>query len=159
MNLTTTNHDRDKAGLVYVYPVLSRRSGGLSVGINLNTNNACNWQCIYCQVPNLIRGNALQINFEQLESELRYFLTDVIQGDFYERESVPEEDRIIRDIAISGNGEPTTVKNFDRVVGVINTVMNEYDIDGQTNVVLISNGSMMNKQTVQTGIKKISKLG
>ncbi|MBS0311602.1 MAG: radical SAM protein, partial [Proteobacteria bacterium] len=54
--LTSTNHDRDSAGMTYVYPVVSRRAGGVSVGINLNPNNACNWACVYCQVPNLTRG-------------------------------------------------------------------------------------------------------
>ena len=56
--LTVTDHDRDVAGLTYVYPVVSRRAGGVSVGINLNPNNACNWRCVYCQVPDLVRGAA-----------------------------------------------------------------------------------------------------
>ncbi len=81
--LTTSDHNRDKAGLTYIYPVLSRRSGGLSVGVNLNTNNACNWRCIYCQVPNLIRGSAPTVNLEQLAQELRSFLGDVIHGNFF----------------------------------------------------------------------------
>ncbi len=54
--LTILDHSRDSAGLIYVYPVISRRAGGISVGINLNVNNACNWRCIYCQVPGLSRG-------------------------------------------------------------------------------------------------------
>jgi len=41
--LTIHNHNRDSAGYAYVYPVVSRRAGGVSVGINLNPNNACNW--------------------------------------------------------------------------------------------------------------------
>ena len=56
--LTPINHDRDSAGMTYVYPVVSRRAGGVSVGINLNPNNACNWACVYCQVPDLTRGAA-----------------------------------------------------------------------------------------------------
>ena len=54
--LTTDDHRRDSAGLRYVYPVISRRAGGVSIGINLNPNNACNWACVYCQVENLTRG-------------------------------------------------------------------------------------------------------
>ena len=54
--LTIEDHRRDSAGLRYVYPVISRRAGGVSVGINLNVNNACNWACVYCQVDNLTRG-------------------------------------------------------------------------------------------------------
>jgi len=51
--LTIFNHDRNIFNSKYIYPVVSRRSKGLSLGINLNTNNACNWQCIYCQVSDL----------------------------------------------------------------------------------------------------------
>jgi wyosine [tRNA(Phe)-imidazoG37] synthetase (radical SAM superfamily) len=71
MTLTTRNHDRDSAGLTYVYPVLSRRAGGVSVGMNLNPNNACNWRCIYCQVPDLKRGGPPPIDLARLEAELR----------------------------------------------------------------------------------------
>ena len=60
--LTITNHDRNIFKGKYIYPVVSRRAGGLSLGINLNTNNACNWQCIYCEVPNLVRGKPVPID-------------------------------------------------------------------------------------------------
>ena len=58
MTLGTDDHSRDAAGLKYVYPVVSRRAEGVSVGINLNPNNACNWRCVYCQVPDLVLGAA-----------------------------------------------------------------------------------------------------
>ena len=80
--LTTTDHRRDRAGLTYVYPVVSRRAGGLSVGVNLNPNQACNWRCIYCQVPGLVRGSAPSIDVARLETELRGFLGDVLGGDY-----------------------------------------------------------------------------
>ena len=54
--LNVSDHSRDSAGLKYIYPVVSRRAGGVSLGINLNVNNACNWRCVYCQVPGLTRG-------------------------------------------------------------------------------------------------------
>jgi wyosine [tRNA(Phe)-imidazoG37] synthetase (radical SAM superfamily) len=52
--LTVDDHNRDISGMKYIYPVVSRRAGGVSIGINLNVNNACNWRCVYCQVPNLM---------------------------------------------------------------------------------------------------------
>ena len=72
--LSISDHSREAAGLIYVYPVISRRAGGVSIGINLNPNNACNWRCIYCQVPNLKRGAAPAIDLHKLDSELRGFL-------------------------------------------------------------------------------------
>jgi len=156
--LTTTDHSRDKAGLTYVYPVLSRRAGGLSIGINLNINNACNWRCIYCQVPDLIRGSAPAVNLEKLGHELRNFLADVVHGDFYAREEVPDEYRVIKDIAISGNGEPTTANEFDQVVSLIDLILKEYGLLNSIKCVLITNGSMVNRVQVKKGLRKFAKM-
>jgi len=156
--LTTTDHSRDKSDLTYVYPVLSRRAGGLSIGINLNINNACNWRCIYCQVPNLIRGSAPSVNLDKLGHELRNFLADVIHGGFYDREEVADEYRVIKDIAISGNGEPTTANEFDQVVNLIELVLKEYGILNSIKCILITNGSMFNRNHVKKGLKKLAKM-
>lgn len=156
--LTTANHSRDKAGLTYIYPVLSRRSGGLSIGVNLNINSACNWRCIYCQVPNLKRGSAPSVDLDKLAYELRHFLADVIHGDFYEREKVPDEHRVIKDIAISGNGEPTTANEFEQVVNLIELILKEYGLPGAIKCVLITNGSRVNREQVKKGLKKLSRM-
>ena len=156
--LSTKDHSRDKAGLTYIYPVLSRRSGGLSIGINLNTNNACNWRCIYCQVPDLIRGSAPSVDIEKLASELRHFLADVIHGNFFDREEVQDEHRIIKDIAISGNGEPTTAVEFDQVINLIELILKEYALLGKVKCVLITNGSMVGRNHVKNGLRKLAKL-
>lgn len=153
--LTTINHSRDIAGLKYVYPVLSRRAGGLSIGINFNINNACNWRCIYCQVPGLKVGAARDLDFELLEGELRFFLDDVLHGDFYERFQVDKGKRSIKDIAISGNGEPTSVKDFDRAVALVGRVATEAGVLPQSKFVLITNGSLVHRSGVQKGIEKL----
>ena len=80
--LSFSNHDRDYENFKYVYPVLSRRSDGISVGINLNVNNTCNWRCIYCQVPNLKRGKPNKVNLFLLEIELDSLITDIISKKF-----------------------------------------------------------------------------
>ena len=126
--LTTTDHCSDVVGLKYVYPVISRRMGGLSIGINFNTNNACNWRCIYCQVPDLKIGAAPKIDLELLEQELRAFLIDVKEGDFYDRYNVDTDKRIIKDIAIAGNGEPTSLKDFAAAVELIGKIATEAGI-------------------------------
>ena len=155
--LTTTDHSRDSAGLTYVYPVISRRSSGLSIGINLNPNNACNWRCIYCQVPDLIRGSSPEIDLQQLKDELDGFLKDVIHGDFYDRNDVAEDLRTIRDIAISGNGEPTSAEKFDQIVLLIGQSIRQFHLQNKIKLVLITNGSMAHKKVVQTGLSSMSK--
>ncbi len=157
--LTTSNHDRDIAGLKYVYPVLSRRAGGLSVGINFNTNNACNWRCVYCQVPDLIKGAAPDLDLPLLEEELRGFLNDVQQGDFYQRFQVETDNRVIKDIAISGNGEPTSVKNFAQIIDLIGNVATENGVLPKSRFVLITNGSLIHQQKVRKGLKALHSYG
>ncbi len=155
--LTVTDHDRNAAHRTYVYPVVSRRAGGVSVGINLNPNNACNWRCVYCQVPNLKRGAAPPINLLQLEAELTSLLTEILQGDFMQTR-VPEGARRLNDIALSGNGEPTSAKEFPDVVQLIGRVMKRFDLLGKIKLVLITNGSLIARAPVQLGLKRMAKL-
>jgi len=157
--LTTTNHRSDIAGLKYVYPVISRRMGGLSIGINFNTNNACNWRCIYCQVPDLKIGAAPEMDFKLLEDELRFFLDDVLKGDFYERFQVDEDKRMIKDIAIAGNGEPTSLKEFAKAVELIGKIATEAGVLPHSNYVLITNGSLVHQAKVQAGLKILKSYG
>jgi len=158
MELTTTDHSRDSAGLTYVYPVISRRSGGLSIGINLNPNNACNWRCIYCQVPDLIRGSSPEIDILQLKKELNEFLNDVINGDFYDRYEVAEDLRTIKDIAISGNGESTSAAEFDQVIELIAESINRFSLQDKIKFVLITNGSLAHKEVVQSGLEMMKSI-
>jgi wyosine [tRNA(Phe)-imidazoG37] synthetase (radical SAM superfamily) len=157
--LTTTNHDRDVAGLKYVYPVLSRRAGGLSIGINFNTNNACNWRCIYCQVPNLIKGAAPDLDLALLEEELKFFLNNVKHGDFYQHFQVETGNQVVKDIAISGNGEPTSVKSFAKAVSLIGDIATTFGVLPASHFVLITNGSLIHQQKVMEGLKALHSYG
>ncbi len=156
--LTTVNHDRDIAGMTHVYPVVSRRARGVSVGINLNPNNACNWRCIYCQVPDLKRGGPPPIDLELLEDELRRMLDDVLRGDFMAR-AVPEAMRRLNDVALSGNGEPTSAGEFPAVVRLVGQVLADFGLAGKIKLVLITNGSLAHKPAVQSGLRAMAALG
>lgn len=157
--LTICNHDRDIAGLKYIYPVISRRAGGLSIGVNFNINNACNWRCIYCQVPDLQRGNAPEMDFALLEDELRYFVDFVQHGDFYDKFNVAQEQRVIKDIAISGNGEPTSLKEFARAIQLLGEIATGVGVFPNSHFVLITNGSLIHKAEVQAGLKELARFG
>lgn len=150
--LSVRNHDRDVVGMTYVYPVISRRAEGVSVGINLNPNNACNWHCAYCQVPDLVRGSAPAIDLNRLKKELSSMLEELMHGSFM-AERVPEECRKLCDVAISGNGEPTSCKNFDEIVRLIIEVMQQFDLGADVRLRLISNGSYLYKPDVQAGLE------
>ena len=149
--LSTTDHSRDSAGLRYVYPVVSRRAGGVSIGINLNPNNACNWRCIYCQVPDLTRGTAPPVDLALLEKELRGFLHELQHGDFMQR--VLPGARRINDIALSGNGEPTSAQEFNDVIELIARLK-----PADLKLVLITNGSLIRRENVQHGLRRLAQL-
>lgn len=138
---------------------MSRRAGGLSIGINFNVNNACNWRCIYCQVPDLQRGAAPEMDFELLEQELRFFLDHVLNGNFFDEYSVPPEQRVIKDIAISGNGEPTSLPDFDKAITLIGKIATQTVVFPDANFVLISNGSLMHKINTQDGLQALARFG
>jgi wyosine [tRNA(Phe)-imidazoG37] synthetase (radical SAM superfamily) len=155
--LNVKDHSRDSVGLSYVYPVVSRRAGGVSIGINLNINNACNWACVYCQVPNLTRGGPPPIDLQQLESELRAFLHEATAGDYLSRH-VPPEARRLMDVAFSGNGEPTSAAEFYDSVMLVEKVLADFSLCDQLKLRLITNGSLMHRPRVCQGIARIGAL-
>ena len=118
--LAERSHPRHFRQNIYVYPVLSRRSGGISIGINLNPDKACNFDCIYCQVDRTKVPQERFVGLPKLLAELEAILTGLKPGgvlwDEPEFNRLPAEKRHVADIAFSGDGEPTTFKNFFEVV-------------------------------------------
>lgn len=155
MRLGVDDHDRSSAGLTYVYPVVSRRAGGVSVGINLNPNNACNWRCVYCQVPGLGLGPAPAIDLGLLERELGGFLGEVVRGDWLER-SAPEGARRLSDVAFSGNGEPTSSPQLAEAIDVALAVRQRFALAKSVRLVLITNGSLVHQARVREGLELLA---
>ena len=139
--LSIVNHDRRIFKGKYIYPVVSRRADGLSIGINLNTNSACNWQCIYCEVPNLKRGKPEPIDLTLLKEELIYWLTQVVHLDFLEKHTEPGT--VLRDIAFSGNGEPTATELFGAVIKIVIEQIYYFKVNNKISIRLITNGSYL----------------
>ena len=156
--LNVHDHSRDSAGMKYIYPVISRRAGGVSVGINLNTNKACNWACIYCQVPNLKRGAPPPIDLQLLDAELRQFLRAATSGDFLEKNAPPGSRKLV-DVAFSGNGEPTSAHEFAETVAIAGHVLDDFGLRDSVRLRVITNGSLMHRPGVRRGIALIGELG
>lgn len=157
MPFSTEDHRRDVLGMKHVYPVLSRRSGGLSLGINLNPDKACNWRCIYCQVEGLKRGNAPAIDLSLLEDELHAVLRAAADGSLARKLGVAEV--TVRDFAISGDGEPTSAAEFPEVVELVAEQRRNAELESKSALVLISNGSFMAHERVQRGLRALARHG
>jgi wyosine [tRNA(Phe)-imidazoG37] synthetase (radical SAM superfamily) len=158
MRLTTRDHDRGNAGMTYVYSVVSRRARGVSIGVNLNPNDACNWRCVYCQVPGLVAGAAPPIDVPELASELREVLALARDERWMERH-VPEGSRRLVDVAISGNGEPTSSRELGPVLDAIRAELEHAELLGRLRVVLITNGSLVHLEHVGPALRKLAALG
>jgi wyosine [tRNA(Phe)-imidazoG37] synthetase (radical SAM superfamily) len=156
--LSTTEHDCRLEGATYVYAVLSRRTRGVSVGIDLCPNAACNWRCVYCQVPGLSLGAGPAIDLEKLERELEALLDEARNAGVLEHLAPPDMRRLTS-VAISGNGEPTTSPHFGESVGVLGRVLERSHLRGKLDVVLITNGSMTHHPSVLAGIEELASIG
>lgn len=152
--LSVLDHDRNASGMRYVYPVVSRRAGGVSIGINLNVNNACNWACIYCQVPDLTRGGAPPIDVQVLADEFSRLLDDVLVGDFL-AQRVPEGMRSLADVAFSGNGEPTASAQFPAAVEVVIAALKARGLAGHLPIRVITNGSLAHRPAVVAALSRL----
>ena len=56
------DHRREWREFDYAYPVLSRRSKGISLGVNLNPDKICNFDCVYCEVDRNTPGKRSDIS-------------------------------------------------------------------------------------------------
>jgi wyosine [tRNA(Phe)-imidazoG37] synthetase (radical SAM superfamily) len=153
--LSERSHPREFRTHKFVYAVLSRRSHGISIGINLNPDKVCNFDCIYCQVDRTKAPQEHFVGLDQLVSELRTILDGLQPNGWLWNEpefaSIPESKRVVQDMAFSGDGEPTTYKNFDEIVQRCAEVKRELGY-GHAKMVLISNATGFERPAVQRGL-------
>ena len=83
-------------------------------------------------------------------------MQDILFGDFMQQ-NVSAESRFLRDIAFSGNGEPTSSPDFPEVVQCVLRVMASFSLQGKIKLRLISNGSLMHRLSTQQAIGLLGK--
>jgi wyosine [tRNA(Phe)-imidazoG37] synthetase (radical SAM superfamily) len=149
-----TQHPRRFEENRFVYPVLSRRSEGISVGVNLNPDKVCNFDCIYCQVDRTAQSETKFVAIAQLLEELEHTLQLVASGELFQHEKfkeTPAEFRRLNDIAFSGDGEPTTYRNFDEIIAACAALKRRLNL-AAVKMVLITNASMFHRPHVERGL-------
>ncbi len=151
------DHSRRWQENLYVYPVISRRSGGLSVGVNLNPDAACNFDCIYCQVDRTIPPRVREVDLDILRGELTHMVEHARRSDgagLFDEPGflgVPAEIRVIRDIAFSGDGEPTTCPVFAEAVQIAAEVRQAHGLT-ESRIVLITDACYLTRPKVLAGL-------
>jgi len=144
LNITPVTNHREREKGVIVYPVYSRRSAGLSIGINLFTDKkSCQFDCPYCEVFPF--SSKAEFSLEQLGDDLR----SAISG-------AQKQNTLIKDVCFSGNGEPTLSPAFPDALKLAE------DIRAQTapsaRLVVITNGAGLLQSRIFSLLKEYALL-
>ena len=148
-------YPRDYLGKHFVYVTISPRARGLSVGVNLNPDQQCNFDCVYCEVDRRVSGNCEPLDLTVLATELESTLSLVRSGALREQplySRVPPELLRLRHVAISGDGEPTLCARFREAVETVVHVRATSRM-GFFKIVLITNASNLDAAPVQEGLR------
>jgi wyosine [tRNA(Phe)-imidazoG37] synthetase (radical SAM superfamily) len=149
------DHTRHFSDFTFVYPVISRRSKGLSIGVNLNPDKVCNFDCIYCEVDRRIPGAVTEVDLCQMKDELTAMVRFAKDGGLAKEpkfDEVPWLTRAVKDIAFSGDGEPTMIQNFAECVETVVEVQQLEGLD-ETKIVLITDAAGLDKAGVKRGLE------
>ncbi len=150
-------HSRSFEDNRFVYAVVSRRSGGVSIGVNLNPDKYCNFDCVYCQVDRTVPGSQVlrKLDLPQLREELDEMVQLATSGGLFESprfSATPPEYRRLNDIAMSGDGEPTVSPIFDEVVQICADVRSAHGLE-DVKLVLITNATMLQQPRVAKALE------
>lgn len=150
-----TQHSRNWRKNRYIYPVVSRRSKGLSIGINLNTDRICNFDCVYCCVDRAIGKPSPQpVDIAVLRDELDDMLARVATGEIWQTppfDQAPAALKRFNDIAFSGDGEPTSSPVFAAACELAAELRSKHALDGK--IVVITNATLLDRPGVQNALK------
>ena len=150
------DHSRQFADFTFVYPVISRRSRGLSLGINLNPDKVCNFDCVYCEVDRRMPGKVSSVDLNQMRDELAAMIHFVRDGGLAKEPKFDELPsfitRNVKDIAFSGDGEPTMIHNFAECAEAVAEVKRREGLD-KTRMVLITDAAGLDKADVKHGLE------
>jgi wyosine [tRNA(Phe)-imidazoG37] synthetase (radical SAM superfamily) len=152
-----TSHPRVFEKNRYVYPVISRRSQGLSVGVNLNPDKICNFDCIYCQVDRTVAPQYRDVDLTRLETELRALIEDAQSGVLFNHPTfsdIPDALKRINDIAFSGDGEPTTYPQFGNVVQLATQIKIDLNLP-DVKLVVITNATRFHRPNVLEALEEM----
>ena len=143
----------------FVYAVVSARAHGLSLGVNMNPDKRCNFDCLYCEVDCGTPPRETKLDVTAMAAELHKTLAFVLAGKLHGRpgySTLSRELLELRHVALSGDGEPTLAPNFAEAVQAVVHVraLGEFPF---FKIVLITNATGLDQPQVQQGLKHLTK--
>lgn len=138
-------HRLDREAGAIIYPVMARRSRGLSVGINLYPDRkVCSFDCPYCEVFPFETN--LRFSLEAMERGLRNLASS---GD---RSFTADS---VKDLSFSGNGEPTLHPDFVSALDLAARLRKE--LFPTAKLVLITNGTGLLDPNLAAALEKAAR--
>ena len=147
------DHSRHWLDNRFVYPVVSRRSQGLSIGINLNPDGVCNFDCAYCCVDRTVPAPVKTVDLDGIRTELGAILPLAKDGRIWETAPfniAPTALRRVNDVAFSGDGEPTSYPRFAEACQLVADVLAWHDLP--IKIVVITNATLLHRPEVEAGL-------
>ncbi|HEY9171037.1 MAG TPA: radical SAM protein [Verrucomicrobiae bacterium] len=141
----------------FVYAVISPRAMGLSVGVNMNPDKLCNFDCVYCEVHRSALSREKRLDVGVMAAELHRTLEFVRAGRLRERpwcRNLPAELLELRHVTLSGDGEPTLCPNFAEAV---EAVVHVRALGAFFKMVLITNATELDRPQVQEGLRHFTR--
>jgi wyosine [tRNA(Phe)-imidazoG37] synthetase (radical SAM superfamily) len=152
------DHRRELELNRYVYAVVSRRARGLSIGVNLNPDKACNFDCPYCQVDRTTPGGPTRVNVSDLAAELEDLLRRA-PAELWTTppfDTVAPELRRVADVAFAGDGEPTTPSEFPAAARAAREARDRFAPGIPLR--LLTNATLFHKERVLTALAEFDEL-
>jgi wyosine [tRNA(Phe)-imidazoG37] synthetase (radical SAM superfamily) len=155
----TVAHPREFFQSRFVYTVISARARGLSVGVNMNPDKKCQFNCLYCEVDRSRSAAVSTLDVPLMASELQKTLEFVYKGRLRELDAyrkVPDELLQLRHVALSGDGEPTMAPQFAEA---FQAVLHVRALAGFPffKIVLITNAMGLDLPAVQSSLRHLTK--
>src|SRR5262249_21906573 len=127
-------------------------------GVNMNPDKKCNFDCVYCEVDRKVPANGQRLDVDVMSHELQQMLDFVHSGQIHEHprySNLPAQLLEVRDVALSGDGEPTLSADFvDAVQAVVH--IRARGIFPSYKIVLITNATGLDQAPVQQGLNMLT---
>lgn len=153
------DHRRDLDANRYVYAVVSRRARGLSIGVNLNPDKVCNFDCPYCQVDRSGPRPDGAVDVSRLRAELDHLLGLVAAGGLWEVppfDSAAPAHRRVADLAFAGDGEPTSPAAFPEAARAVREARDHHGL--AVPLRLLTNATLLHRPRVREGLAEFDEL-
>ena len=142
----------------FLYLVISPRARGLSIGVNMNPDKHCNFDCVYCEVDREQPASEPRLDLRVMAAELEWTLALVHSGRIrkhprYSR--VPAELLRLHHVCLSGDGEPTLCPKFPDIVEEV-IRLRARALFPFFKIVLVTNASGLDRPEVEAGLHRLT---